>query len=133
MFSSALRERRASLGKRCLFCGRFFVPDPRVGERQKACPREACRKQRKGVAQRAWCERNPGYFKGRYPYVKQWRQGKKLSSGGVHQGMIQDKIPLCKPSLRLILVIPADKDGMIQDEILLRRQSRRTFVADGYG
>jgi hypothetical protein len=47
--------------------------------------------------------------------------------------MIQDKIPLCKPSLRLILVIPADKDGMIQDEIRLRRQSRRTFVADGYG
>lgn len=47
--------------------------------------------------------------------------------------MIQDKIPLSKPWQRLILVIPADKDGMIQDEILLRRQSRRTFVADGYG
>jgi len=28
-------------------------------------------------------------------------------------------------------VIPADKDGMIQDEIRLRRQSRHTFVADG--
>jgi hypothetical protein len=47
--------------------------------------------------------------------------------------MIQDKIPLSKPWQRLILVIPADKDGMIQDEIRLRRQSRRTFVADGYG
>jgi len=47
--------------------------------------------------------------------------------------MIQDKIPLSKPCLRLILVIPADKDGVIQDEIRLRRQSRRTFVADGYG
>jgi hypothetical protein len=47
--------------------------------------------------------------------------------------MIQDKIPLLEPWLRLILVIPADKDGMIQDEIRLRRQSQRTFVADGYG
>jgi hypothetical protein len=47
--------------------------------------------------------------------------------------MIQDKISLSKPCLRLILVIPADKDGMIQDEIRLRRQSGCTFVADGYG
>jgi hypothetical protein len=47
--------------------------------------------------------------------------------------MIQDKRPLSKPYLRLILVIPADKDGMIQDEIRLRRQSPRIFVADGYG
>jgi len=84
------------------------------------------------MAQRRWCENNPGYFEGRYPYVKQWREQQKLSSGGV-LGMIQDRIPLSKPCLRLILVIPADKDGMIQDEIRLRRQSQHTFVADGYG
>ncbi|MGD0916177.1 MAG: hypothetical protein ABSB22_06950, partial [Thermodesulfobacteriota bacterium] len=85
------------------------------------------------VAQRAWCDKNPGYFKDRYPYVKRWRQRRKSSLGPSGQGVIQDKIPLSKPCLRLILVIPGDKDGMIQDEIRLRRQSRRTFVADGYG
>ena len=121
------------MGKKCLFCGRYFVPDPKVGRRQKACYREPCKKRRKALAQRAWCDRNPGYFQGRYPYVKQWREQKKLASGGAPPEMIQDKIPLSKPCLRLILVIPADKDGMIQDEIRLRRQSRRTFVADGYG
>jgi len=121
------------LGKRCLFCGQFFIPDPRVGDRQKACHRELCKKKRKAVAQQRWCENNPGYFEGRYPYVKQWREQKKLSSGGTHLGMIQDKIPPLESCLRLILVIPACKDGMIQDEIRLRRQSRRTFVADGYG
>ena len=84
------------------------------------------------MAQRRWCENNPGYFEGRYSYVKQWREQQKLSSGRA-LGMIQDKIPLSKRCLRLILVIPADKEGMIQDEIRLRRQSRRTFVADGYG
>jgi hypothetical protein len=114
------------LGKRCLFCGQFFIFDPRVGKRQKACHREPCKKKRKAEAQRRWCENNPGYFHGRYPYVKQWRQQRKSD-----QGMIQDKIPPLEPCLRLILVIPGDKDGMIQDEIRLRRQSRRTFVADG--
>ncbi len=116
------------MGKRCLFCGQFFIPDPRVGKRQKACHREPCRKKRKAEAQHRWCENNPGYFHGRYPYVKQWRQQRKSLSD---QGMIQDKIPLSEPCLRLILVIPGDKDGMIQDEIRLRRQSRSTFVADG--
>jgi len=121
------------LGKRCLFCGQFFIPDPRVGDRQKACHREPCKKKRKAVAQRRWCENNPGYFQGRYPYVKQWRQQRKSLPGGSGLGMIQDKIPLSKSLLRLILLIPGDKDRMIQDKILLRRQSRSTFVADGYG
>ena len=120
------------MGKRCLFCGQFFIADPRVGDRQKACHREPCKQKRKRVAQHRWCENNPGYFQGRYPYVKQWRERRK-SSETSSPGMIQDKIPLLKPCLRLILVIPGDKDGMIQDEIRLRRQSRRTFVADGYG
>ena len=119
------------MGKRCLFCGQFFIPDPRAGDRQKACHREPCKKKRKAVAQRRWCENNPGYFQGRYPYVKQWRQQRKSLLGVSGLGMIQDKIPPSKPLLRLILVIPGGKDGMIQDEIRLRRQSRRTFVADG--
>jgi hypothetical protein len=121
------------LGKRCLFCGQFFIPDPRAGDRQKACDRESCKQRRKARAQRAWCDRNPGYFQGRYPYVKQWREQRRSSLRASGPGMIQDKIPLSKPCLRLILVIPADKDGMIQDEIRLRRQSQHTFVADGYG
>jgi len=121
------------LGKRCLFCGQFFVPDSRVKDRQKACYREPCKQKRRTMAQRRWCEKNPGYFQGRYPYVKQWREQKKLSSGGPLSGMIQDKIPLSKPCQRLILVIPVDQDGRIQEEIRLRRQSPCTFVADGYG
>ena len=119
------------MGKRCLFCGQFFIADPRVGDRQKACHREPCKKKRKAVAQRRWCENNPGYFQGRYPYVKQWRERRKSELGLSGQPMIQDKIPLSEPCLRLILLIPGDKDGMIQDEIRLRRQSRHTFVADG--
>jgi len=119
------------LQKRCIVCGQYFNPDPRVGARQKACRRESCKKARKHLSQRAWCEKNPDYFEGRYPYVKQWRERKKTELGTSGQSMIQDKIPLSKPLLRLILLIPGDKDRMIQDKILLRRQSRCTFVADG--
>jgi hypothetical protein len=122
---------RSSLGKRCQFCGRFFIPDYRVGERQKACRRVECRQARKRLAQESWCAKNPGYFQGRYPYVKEWRQRKKAADRLTGAEMIQDEIPPSKPLLRLILLIPGEKEGMIQDKIVLQRQSRRTFAAYG--
>lgn len=64
--------------KKCLFCGRFFIPDPRVGDRQKACSREQCQKERKKLAQFRWCRRNPKYFADRYEYVRNWRE-KRIS------------------------------------------------------
>ncbi len=33
--------------KRCVYCGRFYRPDNRVGKRQKSCGREECRRRRK--------------------------------------------------------------------------------------
>ena len=118
------------MGKRCLFCGRFFVPDWRVSERQKACPRDGCKRARKRLSQRLWCERNPGYFRDHYStYVKPWRQRRRM----FEEGVIKDKIPPSKPPLRLTLLIPGDRIGMIKDEIILRGLGRRTFVADGYG
>jgi len=110
--------------KRCLFCGRYFTPDCRVKERQKACSHPECKKARKKEAQRKWCEKNAGYFQGRYSYVKTWRQGRK---------MIQDEIPPKKPYVELVIRIPAKKKDMIQDEIVLRKVGARTFAAHGYG
>jgi hypothetical protein len=110
--------------KRCLFCGRYFTPDYRVKERQKTCRRIECRKARKKETQKQWCEKNPDYFEGRYPYVKAWRQGRK---------MIQDEIPQKNPYVELVIRIPAKKKDMIQDEIILKRLDSRTFAAHGYG
>jgi CDP-diacylglycerol pyrophosphatase len=109
--------------KRCLFCGRYFTPDYRVKDRQKSCGRPECKKARKKKAQEAWTEKNPGYFQGRYPYVKAWRARK----------MIQDEIPTKKPYVELVIRIPAKKKDMIQDEIVLKRVAPRTFAAHGYG
>jgi len=119
------------LVKRCVFCGRFFIPDYRVGERQKACFLEVCKKARKQKAQREWVQKNPGYFQGRYPYVKEWRERRKSSLGAPGPEVIQDEIPSGKLWQRLILLIPAEKEGKIQDKIVLQRQSRCTFAAYG--
>ena len=112
------------MAKRCLFCGRYFIPDYRVKDKQKSCSRPECRKARKQAAQRAWVEKNPGYFRDRYAYVKAWRQQRR---------MIQDRIPRGKPYRELIVRIPAGKLGLIQDEIILKRVDGRTFAASGCG
>jgi len=59
--------------KRCCYCGKIFIPDPRVGNRQKACSSQQCQKQRKGENNRTFRRNNPGYWNGRYEYVKEWR------------------------------------------------------------
>jgi hypothetical protein len=116
------------LRKRCHFCGRFFVPDRRVEERQKACRRDSCKKARKHTSQQAWCQKNPGYFEGRYAYVREWRQKKRQSQSQI----IQDKRPPSEPCLKLVLLLPGVKDRMIQDKIVLRRLTGHTFAPHGW-
>lgn len=58
--------------KRCHYCGKLFIPDPRVGNRQKACCGQ-CQKQRKRQNNLTFSRNNPGYWQGRYEYVKEWR------------------------------------------------------------
>jgi len=60
--------------KRCEFCGRFFRPKNHVGDRQKSCLRPGCQKKRLKAQQMRWRSANPGYFKGRYEYLKGWRK-----------------------------------------------------------
>ena len=56
------RGRRKGRSKPCLVCRRWFVPDPRVGHRQKTCGRPACQAEQKRRKQAAWSARNPGYW-----------------------------------------------------------------------
>jgi hypothetical protein len=105
--------------KQCLFCGKFFTPDYRVKEKQKACFDPECKKKRKKAVQEAWVKKNPDYFADHYEtYVKPWRQ------------KIKDGMRPVKQVQKLILLIP---DGMIKDEITLKRIGVRTFAAAGYG
>ena len=57
--------------KVCIVCNEKFTPDPRVGDRQKVCNKTYCKLQRKKLSQQNWVRKNPGYFKGRYPQLKE--------------------------------------------------------------
>lgn len=120
--------------QRCLYCGRYYRPDPRVGSRQKACSDLQCKAKRKQQAQQSWLEDNPGYFKGRYEYVKEQRQKRRAAVSNTSARpakVIQDKIPPAKPYQSWTLLIPAPMADKIQDEILLVRRDSTTFVAAG--
>ena len=126
--------------KGCDFCGRYFTPDKRVGERQKACSRKQCQRARKQVAQSNWVKKNASYFKGRSEYVKQWRtkrkEDKKEAGKGADESkkMLQDEIPSSKPLYKLVFLIPGGAaEGVLQDEILFKRVNRRTFASYGGG
>jgi hypothetical protein len=59
--------------KRCVCCGKMFVPDRRVGARQKTCS-AVCRMNRKRENNKRFRRKNPGYWFGRYEVVKAWRK-----------------------------------------------------------
>jgi hypothetical protein len=133
-------EEKESGQKRCLYCGRYFKPDNRVGERQKACKDRMCQTKRKKEAQKRWLGNNPGYFKGRYPEIKEWRkehpdyQRRWRARQRAKRGEIQEEISPSKPILIIRLAIPAKLlKGEIQDEIRLVRQCGCGFFVAGGG
>ena len=46
----------------CRICRRWFVPDRRVGRRQRACSAATCQIARRAKTQASWRRRNPDYF-----------------------------------------------------------------------
>lgn len=118
--------------KRCAHCGRYFRPDSRVGQRQKVCSRQPCKRARKKQAQKKWRSNNPDYFAQHYrDYVKPWRQKHRNPCGHSQFKMIKDEIPTSKPLQKLVLLIPGESKEVIKDEIILRRLDRHTFAAYG--
>lgn len=129
-------EDKEARQKRCVYCGRYFRPDYRVGERQKACKSRVCQVKRKKEAQKRWLESNPGYFEGRYPEIKEWRKAHPdyQRRWRAKRRKIQDEISPSKPILIIRLAIPAKLlKGEIQDEIRLVRQCGCGFFVAGGG
>ena len=46
----------------CSICRHWFVPDRRVGGRQRACSARACQRALRAKTQAAWRRRHPDYF-----------------------------------------------------------------------
>lgn len=64
--------------RKCRCCKAFFIPDPRIGERQRYCAKPACRQASKAASQRRWLSQNGNgdYFRGPQAVrrVQLWRQ-----------------------------------------------------------
>src|SRR5262245_22846503 len=56
--------------RKCPFCCRLFIPDPRVKERQKTCGRQDCRREQKLRLDACWRSQHRDYFRGMYLHQK---------------------------------------------------------------
>src|SRR5215468_5672090 len=61
MVVGAVRKKRP-----CCICRRWFLPDARVGARQRACGAAECQRARHRAADRAWHGRQRDYDRGRH-------------------------------------------------------------------
>jgi hypothetical protein len=58
--------------KKCPFCPASFLPNPRVGERQKTCGGQACQKALKAANNLRWRKTNPEYYRRDFDRLKDW-------------------------------------------------------------
>lgn len=119
--------------KKCVYCGRFYRPDPRVVG-AKSCANPECREKRKQEARRKWRDANPDCYKDRYAEIKEWREKHPdyQRLWRKRRREIQDAITPAEPVKTLVLVVPEKiLKSEIQDEIRLVRQCGCGFYVAG--
>lgn len=123
--------------KVCIICKKPFIPDPRVGDRQKVCGNLNCKRERKRLSQKKWLSQNPDYFKGRYPSLKeQILKNQRKRRSALKSGIdIQDKLtpynnkalPLLNQSLtiqdKLCSLITKVKRNLVNTQKLIYKTS----------
>jgi hypothetical protein len=133
---------------RCHHCRSKFVPDPRIGVRQRYCRAQECRKVSKASSQAAWLAdpKNAGYFKGagNALRVRLWRAAnprpKKATTQRAMQRLIEPPLAaalkacgvqdLSERQLALLLgLVSALAQSDVQD--VIARKLRRLMFA-GY-
>lgn len=58
--------------KRCIICGKWYIPCRNTWKHQKCCGNKKCVKELKSRANKSWCKRHPGYAKSRKLKVQAW-------------------------------------------------------------
>lgn len=119
--------------KICEICHGKFDPDHRVGDRQRVCGKLSCQQERKRRAQHAWLKKNPNYFKGRYPELKEkilnrqkklkTEKAKKLSVTPAPSAIIQDELTIHNNNvLTMFMKIVTIQDEITPKFIIVNRQ-----------
>ena len=100
--------------KPCCICRKWFIPCPRLGDRQKTCGHEACKAERKRRVQAEWARKNADYWTER----RLREQAARLESG--------DSKPANKPPPSGLQKLPV---SYIKDEIGAPALAILTFLA----
>jgi hypothetical protein len=103
---------------RCQCCGKPFVPDRRVGLRQKVCS-TVCRKVQKSESNRRFSRKNPDYWRGRYDVIKAWRKDHPDSQKTWRQWRKKRRMEL-KPSEIQAEIFSKALDAVQKNVFLLR-------------
>lgn len=61
-----MAKKTRSRKRPCRVCGRWFSPDPRLGERQKTCGAAQCQRQRHAIKCAEWNRKNRSCFRESY-------------------------------------------------------------------
>ena len=112
---------RTQTRRKCRFCTKFFIPDPRNQTRQHYCTQPACRQASKAASQRRWLSKaaNRDYFRGadQVRRVQLWRKShpgywrKKAPSSQGTQAIETQSANLAQASCNVPRVPP----GTLQD------------------
>lgn len=107
---------KSNIIKNCVICQAPFQPDRRVEKRRTVCDSIECQRQKTEQTQQQWLEKNPDYFKGRYPQLKPYilaNKRKKASSKRHAKLGIQEDLTLNNNNLLNLL----ESVKSIQDDI----------------
>ena len=110
---SARRRWRMPKKRPCCICRKWFRPDPRVGDRQKACGKPECQGKRRQRTQSRWRSRNPDYFRARWLRERS-RQAEEAAEGRPASGGEARRRPAPMRARAELRTIPWD---VVQDEI----------------
>ena len=93
----------------CSICRRWFYPDRRVGERQRACSERSCQEARRARTQASWRRRNPDYFTARRLQLRRVSQ---------EEGAVLEPLQLPPPLSHLPWDIAQDEFGSVGTDFL---------------
>lgn len=93
----------------CRICRRWFYPDRRIGERQRACSEGSCQEARRARTQASWRRRNPDYFTARRLQLRRVSQ---------EEGAALEPLQLAPPLSHLPWDIAQDEFGPVGTDFL---------------
>lgn len=114
--------------KPCSVCRKWFMPDRRVGARQRACSLPECRQEQRRRTQAGWRAQNPDYFLARR-LLKRSAQAEAAASAAKKPHVAGEEPPRRPPPIVLGGILRQLPWDVMQDEIGVQTTDSIAVVA----